>query len=143
MDYLVYGYLQTARYSEAAQVTNQLAGMPNLKLADFKVGYAATAMPVRYAMERSQWADAANIPLPAGAPPHILAVAVWARGLGLARTGRIAEAEIANIRLRDLENQLHRSCNDYWAEQVRILTLEVMAWTGQAKNRRPAAVKLM
>jgi hypothetical protein len=143
MDYLVYAYLQTSRYSEAAGVINQLAGMPNLKVPDFKVGYAATAMPIRYALERSQWADAVNIPLPVGAPPHILAVAVWARGLGFARTGRTAEAELANTRLRDLESQLHKSGNDYWAEHVGILALEVMAWTEQAKNNGQAALEFM
>jgi hypothetical protein len=143
MDYLVYAYLQTARYSKAAQVISQLAKMSDLNLADFKVGYAATVMPLRYAVEKKQWADVVNIPIPVAAPPHILAVAVWARGIGLARTNRLAEAEVAISKLQGLEDQLHTARNEYWAEQVRILTLEVMAWTRQAKNSGVAAAQLM
>ena len=85
MDYLVYAYLQSGRDQDAAQVVQQLHNMPNLNPGDFKIGYASTAMPVRYAVERGQWADAAGIVPPTGAPPHVVAIAVWARGLGLAR----------------------------------------------------------
>ena len=52
MDYLVYAYLQSGRDKEAAQVVQELKSMPGLNSGDFKVGYAATAMPVRYAVER-------------------------------------------------------------------------------------------
>src|SRR6266700_8226820 len=86
MDYLVYAYLQSGRDDEAAQVIQQLKSMPTWNAGDFKIGYASTAMPVRYAVERCQWVDAASINSPAGAPPHVVAIAVWARGLGLART---------------------------------------------------------
>lgn len=91
-DYLVYAYLQSGRDGDAAQIVQQLRTMANLKTDDFKVAYASTAMPVRYATERGQWADAAVIVPPEGVPPQVAAVAVWARGLGLARSGRPAEA---------------------------------------------------
>src|SRR5450755_1744891 len=61
MDYLVYAYLQSARDNEAALVIQQLKNMPELNAGDFKASYAATAMPVRYAVERGQWSDAAGI----------------------------------------------------------------------------------
>jgi hypothetical protein len=92
MDYLVYAYLQSGRNQDAAQVIQQLRDTPALNARDFKIGYASTAMPIRYAVERGQWADAAAIVPPRAAPPHVLAIAVWARGLGLARTGHPAEA---------------------------------------------------
>src|SRR6202012_3712602 len=56
MDYLVYAYLQMGRDQQAAQVIQQLNAMPNRNAADFKIAYAATAMPIRYAVERNQWA---------------------------------------------------------------------------------------
>jgi hypothetical protein len=143
MDYLVYAYLQTARYSKAVQVISPLANVPDLDLADFKVGSAATVMALRYAVERKQWADVVNVPIPVAAPPQIAAVAVWARGIGLARTGRIAEAELEISKLQGLEGQLRKARNEYWAEQVRILTLEVMAWTRQANKSWVAAAQLM
>jgi hypothetical protein len=143
MDYLVYAYLQTARYSDATHVISQIASMTDLNRFDFKIGYAATAMPVRYVVERRQWLDAVKIAIPEAAPPHIVALAVWARGLGFARTGSPAEAEIQISKLQGLEDRLHRARNEYWAEQVRILTLEVMAWTRQAKRSGPITAQLM
>ncbi|MGO9516940.1 MAG: hypothetical protein ACLPND_07850 [Candidatus Korobacteraceae bacterium] len=144
MDYLVYAYLQTGQDDEAAQVVQQLKNMPELKMGDFKESYAATAMPVRYTVERSQWADAAGIvPPPTGAPPQVVAIAVWARGLGLARIGRISEARAESERLRQIEEQLHTSGNDYWAIQVDILKGEVMAWSAQADKKPDEAAALM
>ena len=66
--------------------------MQNLDAGGFKVGYAATAMPIRYAVERGRWTEAATIVPPSPAPPHVLAIAVWARGLGLARSGSAEKA---------------------------------------------------
>ena len=61
MDYLVYAYLQSGRDSDAARVIQELRNMPHLNTEDFKIGYASAAMPVRYAVERHQWADAISI----------------------------------------------------------------------------------
>jgi len=143
MDYLVYAYLQTGRDTDAAKVIQELRGMSKLNTGDFKIGYAATAMPVRYAVERRQWADAATIVPPTGAPPHVVAVAVWARGLGLARNGRAAEAQAEAEKLRQIEGQLHASGSDYWANQVGILKREIMAWSAQASGNPNGALALL
>ncbi len=83
MDYLVYAYLQSGRDREAAGVIQQVQVMQNLNMGNFKIGYAATAMPVRYIVERQQWSDAEKvIDPPVSAQPHVVAIAVWARGLG-------------------------------------------------------------
>ncbi len=143
MDYLVYAYLQSGRDKEAAQVIQQLKNMPTLSAGDFKVAYASTAMPVRYAVERGQWNDAAAIVPPTGAPPHVVAIAVWARGVGLARGGHAAEARTEIESLRQIERQLRTSGDDYWATQVAILTREVMAWSAQADRKPEEAETLM
>jgi tetratricopeptide (TPR) repeat protein len=143
MDYLVYAYLQTGRDTHAAQVIQQLRNMSKLNTGDFKIAYASTAMPVRYAVERSQWADAASIVPDTGAPPHVLAIAFWARGLGLARSGRATQARAEIDKLRQIEHQLRTSANDYWATQVQILTREVMAWSAQADKNPDEAAALM
>jgi hypothetical protein len=89
MDYLVYAYLQRGRDAEAAQIIEQLKGMHNLRMSDFKISYAATAMPVRYVVEREKWDEAASVVNPSdAAQPQVVAIAVWARGIGLARSGR-------------------------------------------------------
>jgi tetratricopeptide (TPR) repeat protein len=144
MDYLVYAYLQSGHDQDAAQVIQQLKNMPELNAGgDFKIAYASTVMPVRYAVERGQWADAAGIVPPTGAPPHVVAIAVWARGLGLARSGRADEARTEIDRLRQIEEQLRTSDNDYWATQVGILRREVMAWAAQAEKKSDEAATLM
>jgi tetratricopeptide (TPR) repeat protein len=143
MDYLVYAYLQSGHDKDAAQVIQQLKNMPNLNADDFKIAYASTAMPVRYAIERGQWADAAGIVSPTGAPPQVVAITVWARGLGLTRSGRAAEARTEIDRLRQIEEQLRTSGNSYWATQVGILTREVMAWSAQADKKPNEAAALM
>lgn len=143
MDYLVYAYLQMGRDSDAAQVIQQLKNMPKLNQSDFKISYASTAMPIRYAVERRQWRDAASIVPPSGAPPHVVAIAVWARGLGLARSGRAAEAANELSQLKQLEDKLRTTGNDYWATQTNILLREVTAWSAQAKDRSEEALATM
>jgi hypothetical protein len=143
MDYLVYAYLQVGRDSEAAQVIAGLKQMTQLNTKDFKVGYASTAMPIRYTVERRKWTDAAAIVPPAEAPPHVVAIAVWARGIGLARIGCAADAHPEIDKLHQLEEQLRALGNDYWAAQVGILAAEVMAWSAQADHQMDKAVALM
>jgi tetratricopeptide (TPR) repeat protein len=143
MDYLVYGYLQSGRDKDAIEVIQQLRSMPKLDGRDFKIAYAATAMPVRYAIEHGQWADAAGIVPLADAPLEVVAIAVWARGVGLTRSERAVEARAEIDMLRQIENQLRASSNSYWATQVGILTREVMAWSAQADKKPEEAAALM
>jgi tetratricopeptide (TPR) repeat protein len=143
MDYLVYAYLQSGRDNEASHVVQQLKNMPKLNASDFKISYAATAMPVRYAVERGQWSDAGRIVPPTAAPPQVVAIAVWARGMGLARGGHAPEAQTEIDGLRQIEQQLHTSGNEYWANQVSILRREIMAWSAQASKKPDEAATWM
>lgn len=146
MDYLVYAYLQEGREKEAGKIIQQLGTMPNLDERDFKVAYASIAMPVRYAMERRQWHEAAEITAPTGTPPHVTAIAVWARAVGMARTGHPSQARAQVETLRRLEEQLRASgseSGEYWAKQVRIQALEVLAWSAQAENKTEEARNLL
>jgi hypothetical protein len=143
MDYLVYAYLQAGRDADAASVIEELKTIPNLSMGEFKIGYAATAMPIRYVVERQQWSDAAKIVPPTSAPPHVIAIAVWAKGLGLARSGHADETQATMDGLQKIEDQLHASGNEYWATQVRVMKREVLAWSAQAAHNDGDAVALM
>jgi tetratricopeptide (TPR) repeat protein len=143
MDYLEYAYLQSGRDVEAAELVQQVKGMSGLNISDFKIGYAATAIPVRYIVERKQWADATSIAPQIGAPPQVAAIDVWARGLGLSRSGHIAEARLKADRLRQLELQLRGSGNEYWAGQVDVMAREVMAWSAQSAGNPIEAASIM
>ena len=138
MDYLVYAYLQTGRDAEAAQVIEQLKAMPKSSRGDFKVGYAATAMPIRYAVESRQWAEAAYIVPPLSGPPHVIAIALWARGLGQARSGHPGEAAAMVGDLQRIEDHLQGDA--YWTAQVKIMKREVIAWSAQAEGKHDDAV---
>ncbi len=139
MDYLVYAFLQSGRDSEAAQVLQQLKGMSGLDNTDFKISFESTAIPVRYAVERSQWSDAVNLVPAAGAPPQVRAIAIWARGLGLSRSGHSREARREIDHLQQIEAQLRASGNDYWVTQVGIMAHEIVAWSAQADGKSAQA----
>ena len=144
MDYLVYAYLQSGRDREAALVIRQLKKMPNLNSDDFKIGYAATAMPIRYTVELHQWNHAENIvPPPDPALPQVVAIAVWARGLGFARNGHYMAARNEIERLQEIEEKLHESGEEYWTTLVRIMKREVTAWAAQAGNKPDEAAAMM
>ena len=143
MDYLVYAYLQNGRESEAAQIIQQLKSMSMLDMSDFKIAYASTAMPVRFAVERRQWNEAAAIVPPEGGPPHVVAIAVWARGLGLARSGHGPEAQKELTQLRQIEGKLRAAGNDYWATQTSILVRELIAWSAEADHKPEEAAALL
>lgn len=143
MDYLVYAYLQLGRDRDAEGVINELDTLTRLDRHDFKVAYAATAMPIRFAVERKRWTDAAKVSYPMGAPPHVIALAAWARGLGHARTGHVEEAGMQAEKLTTIETQLRKDGSEYWATQVSIATREVQAWTKQAATKPEEALTLM
>lgn len=144
MDYLVYAYLQAGRDADAAQVLGQLKSMPLAGMGSFKVGYAATAMPVRFLVERGRWAEAQAVAdPPPSALPHVTAITVWARGMGYARQGKPAEAEQHARHLVELEDRLRASGNTYWAAQVNIMRREVEAWSAQAAGRPRDAAAIL
>ena len=143
MDYLVYAYLQTGRDNEAAQIIRDLKKMPVLAMSDFKVAYASTAMPIRYAVERQQWEAAGGSIAASGAPPQVVAIAVWARGMGMARGGQASIARREAAQLRQIEGKLRESGNGYWATQTTILRREVEVWCAQADHQFEEAAALM
>ena len=143
MDYLVYAYMQTGRDADAKAVIADLKRMRNLDMDDFAVAYAATAMPIREIVEQGHWTDAASIAPPAGAPPSVVAIAVWAKGLGLARSGHPDEARAQAKRLDQIEAELKASGDDYWSAQTGVLASEVKAWAAQASGDASGAVALM
>ena len=82
MDYLVYAYLQSGRDRDAAVVIEQLKAMPKLNTGTLKVGYAAVAMPIRYAVERGRWEEAAASFLPRARRPMCLRLRFGHAALG-------------------------------------------------------------
>jgi tetratricopeptide (TPR) repeat protein len=143
MDYLVYAYLQLGRDEEASRLIAQLKEMHDLNLSQFTTSYAYTAMPVRYFVERGDWSSAAEVVPLENAPPQVIAVAIWARGLGLARMGRADAARVEIGKLEGIEEQLRKDGQGYWATQVGIQIGEIEAWCAQDNHQRREAADLM
>lgn len=140
MDYLTYAYLQRGRDAEADQVVVELRAMKDLPAPQFKVGYAATAMPVRLAIERRAWEDAASLePLPNSAA-HVAALVYWARALGQARAGHPRSADADIDRLQACLREVQTAGNKYWATQVGALVKEAQGWRFLADGDAEAAI---
>lgn len=143
MDYLTYAYLQLGRDAEAERVVKDLGAMSDLHSSEFKVGYAASAMPVRYAIERQQWPEAAKLEPMSGTQPQVFAVTAWARAIGFSRSGDPSAAKQELAKLQSAYDQLHSAANDYWAEQVKVQINEALGWIAYAEKRYDEAIKLM
>jgi len=141
MDYLTYAYLQRGREAEAQQIVVELRSMTSITASQFKAGYAATAMPVRFAVERRAWDSAASLEPLSQSPPHVAALAYWARALGRARSEhpRSSDADIG--RLDECRRELQAAGNSYWATQVDVLFKEAQAWRSAAKGESEAAIQ--
>jgi hypothetical protein len=139
MDYLTYAYLQRGRYPDAEQVLVELGAMKDLPARQFKVGYAATAMSVRVAIERRDWDRAASLePLPQSAP-HVAALVYWARALGQARGGHPRQADADIDRLQANLRDVQAVGIPYWVAEVDALLKEAQAWRLVADGQAEAA----
>ena len=143
MDYLTYAYLQRGRRADAEQVVRSLDGMGVHAGADFKVGYAATAMPIRLAMEGRQWDVASRLQAGDGAAPEVAAIVYWARAVANARSGHAQAADADIARLDACRQQLLASKKDYWATQVDILGKEARAWQSAAGAHPDAGIAML
>src|SRR2546428_4508582 len=152
MDYLVYAYLQGAEDKQARAVLDELNKIPRAEPETFKVAYAFTAIPARYALERRQWDEAAKLTLPPGAlggfpwqsfrwaEAHIH----FARAIGAARTGNPKSARQDIAKLDAIRQALVEVKGDYdWAKQVDIQRQSASAWLAHAEGKDDEALQVM
>jgi hypothetical protein len=145
MDYLTYAYLQRGQNSDAERVVASLSAMSAVAASgsDFKIGYAATAMPVRLAIERHAWRDAADLQSIPGSAPHVAAIIFWARATANARSGRPQAADSDIAQIEACKSQLQAAGNAYWATQVDVLDKEAKAWQLAAMAGAAEAARLL
>jgi tetratricopeptide (TPR) repeat protein len=146
-DYLAYGYLQLGRDRLARGVLDQILSVEKPNVLNFATAFALAAIPSRYALERGQWTDATALTLrPGDFPwarfPQAEAILVFARGLGAARSGSLAQAREDQARLATLRDGLMAAKAGYWADQVDIQRLLVAGWIARAEGRNDDAVQL-
>jgi len=150
-DYEIYAHLQTGQDEAAWRIVNSLPEIasrfdPKAVLSGAggpSVGYfALAAIPARYALERQEWKQAAQL-TPRETPfPYTEAMTWFARGLGAARLGQAAASESATALLQIREGLL-KANEIYWARQVEIQELAVRAWAALAAGKKEEALRRM
>jgi tetratricopeptide (TPR) repeat protein len=142
-DYMVYAYLQLARDKDAIQELQVARGLTGINPNNPTIAYALAAMPARIALERSVWKEAAQLEARSSKVPHTDAMSHFARALGAARGGDVANAEKGVQELARIVDVLKAAKNDYWATEVEVQRLSAAAWTSYAKGSGDEALTLM
>ena len=148
MDYMVFAHLQQSQDKAAKAVLDEAAAVRKVNIENFPAAYALAAIPARYALERGNWSEAAALQL---TPPDLAwakfpqaeSILVFARGLGAARSGNVAAAQVDVKRLQALKDALVASKNTYWAGQTDFQIATVNAWIALAEKRGDEALALM
>jgi tetratricopeptide (TPR) repeat protein len=158
-DYEMYAYLQTAQDAAAKQILEgvteivahpspaaggrgDMPGMPGMAGGPAG-GWAASAIPARWAVERGAWSEAAELTVHASPQPFIEAITHFARALGAARSGKpdVAKAEIEQL------NALHekevQAKDAYWTTQLDIQRQAAEGWLLWAQGKKAEAVRTL
>ena len=143
MDYLVYANLQLGLDQDAAKVLDDVRKMTSLSPKYFKVAYAASAMPARYAIERRQWNEATRLASMADALPQATAITAWSRAIGFARNKQASAARDEAAKLESAYEQMRAAGDEYWATQIHVQLNSALAWINYAEGKIGEAVKLM
>jgi hypothetical protein len=151
-DYLVYAHLQKANEEAAREVmeyASQLQG-PWDQNARGAAAYSFAAMPARFALERRDWAAAAELEArqPESFPwsdgfAAFEAIAWFGRGLGAAIDGQPEVASAAIVELTRLKDILSKNGDDYWATQLDIQLNSVTAWNAYTQGYTETALASM
>ena len=130
LDYALYGYLQQGQDKEARRVgviadTATVVRAPSQLLG----WYNRLAIKARVPLERGDWAQAAEFPVPPAEAGSVgSALAHFTRGIGAARSGALAKAaeEAASL---DMIAESLQVKEPYWSRIVGIKARLVESWT--------------
>jgi hypothetical protein len=151
-DYLIYAYLQSGRDAAAAGVLRSLPEMeshfdpktvPVGAASNAAAYFAMAAIPARYALERGDWITASSLEVRSTDYPFTEAITWFARGLGASHIGQSAAARDAAQQLAAIHDRLVQAKEPYWAMQVEIQRLNVLAWAALASKDSDGALKQM
>ncbi|NMF84356.1 hypothetical protein [Nodosilinea sp. P-1105] len=148
LDYIMYGHLQLGNEAEAQQTLERVHDLDEIYSASF-AAYNTAALQARYYLEQQDWQAAAQLEprtpdalvwedFPAGE-----ALFYYARGLGAARSGDLAQAEVEGEQLQALADTLQAAGDDYWAYMTEALSQAVEAWTLYERGDTDQALALM
>ncbi|QSX77909.1 tetratricopeptide repeat protein [Agrilutibacter solisilvae] len=148
IEYLVYAHLQQGDDDAALAQVRRLQAQARIE-PSFKSAFHLSSTAARYALERGDWASAAQLPVRMPDTiawdkyPSPEAVTWFARGLGAARQGQAEGAKEPVARLTQLEAASQASGEDLFARSIRVLRLAVQGWQWQAQGEPDRARKLL
>jgi tetratricopeptide (TPR) repeat protein len=142
-DYMVYAHLQLGQDKQARTVIDDMMKDVGFNPAISGGSYALAASPARYAIERSDWAAAAELSVRPNPFNYIMAISHYARALGAARSGKPEAAKADIAKLAELRDKLREAKDAYWAEIVDIQRQVAAAWVLYAEGKHTEALRAM
>jgi hypothetical protein len=144
LDFLTNAYLQLGQDQRAKAIVDARNSMSGYPASIRYSGHTAfAAIPVRYAIERGAWAEAAALQ-PALTPyPQAEAITWFGRALGAARCGDLAGAQLDLGEIVRLRDQLASAQDSYWIEQLDIQSKAAGAWIELGEKKFDEAIESM
>jgi hypothetical protein len=144
LDFLANAYLQLGQDQRAKAIVDARNAMSGYPASIRYSGHTAfAAIPVRYAIERSAWAEAAALQ-PALTPyPQAESITWFGRALGAARSGDLAGARLDLAEIARLRDQLASTHDSYWTEQLDIQRKAAGAWIELGEKKVDEAIESM
>jgi tetratricopeptide (TPR) repeat protein len=147
MDFLVYAYLQSGREADAAKVIDEIKTMPKMESMyghDFDPQTnALTKFPAIYDLELRHWSDAAALQVVPGALRGDTSITYWARAIGAARSGHLAQAHKDLEQIEAIRKEFVAEKKTEYAEQVGEDYQEAAAWVAHAEGKDDEAITSM
>jgi len=148
MDFLVYAYLQSGREADAQRVIDEVKAMPAKKDDMYGMDFdprtdALVTFSARYALEMHHWTDAASLTLVPGAETGDNSITYWARAIGAARSGKVADARKDVAEIEIIHAALLKQKKASFAEAVDQDRREALAWVAHAEGNNDEAILLL
>jgi tetratricopeptide (TPR) repeat protein len=99
--------------------------------------------PALYALELHHWTEAAALTHAPGADSGDKAITYWARAIGSARAGNVAEARKDIAELESIRQEMLKNKKASWAQVVEDAQKEAGAWVAHAEGKDEEAVKAL
>jgi tetratricopeptide (TPR) repeat protein len=155
-DFLLYAYLQSAQDGRAqwvidqtSQLLTEIAAMPATATSNNHragmVPYYSAKYPVFFALEKRDWKSASALEPPAGSPPDVAALVVWANTVAHGHLRQSAEAQADLARYDALMAQVRKGKNSYIADTTgaKIERAEILGWVAFAQGKQDVALNNM
>ena len=151
LDYKVYAYLQQGQNEAAREIVAHIDSFDGLHWENGVVAFNAGAVPVRYALERHAWSEAAALPEATEAEQAssgfenraVVAQRFWARSVGAARSGDTDGARGELVRVAEFATESRDHPNVWFRNTTEVFRLQAEAWLALAEDRDDEALQFM